>query len=239
MTAELLVRVSELRKVFGANVVLDGVTLDVHAGEAVALLGPNGAGKTTLLRILATLVRPTRGAAVVGGHDCVRDAEAVRAAVGVVAHGAHLYEDLTALENLKFWTALHGVPVSTETLTAALAAVDLDRYAAERVRRFSAGMKRRLSLARFLLRRPRVLLLDEPFASLDQQARKWLENHLQEFKALGGAVVMATHNFDRGLVVADRIAILAAGRVALDTPRAGLAPDEIQRLYTLYTEAAP
>jgi heme ABC exporter ATP-binding subunit CcmA len=239
MTAEQLVRVSELRKVFGANVVLDGITLAVHAGEAVALLGPNGAGKTTLLRILATLARPTRGTAVVAGHDCVRDAEAVRSAVGVVAHGVHLYEDLTALENLRFWTALHGVPASTETLTAALAAVDLDRYAAERVRRLSAGMKRRLSIARFLLRRPRVLLLDEPFASLDQQARKWLENHLQEFKALGGAVVMATHSFDRGLAVADRIAILAAGRVALDTPRAGLAPDEIQRLYTLYTEGAP
>jgi heme ABC exporter ATP-binding subunit CcmA len=225
--------------VFGANVVLAGVTLDVHAGEAVALLGPNGAGKTTLLRILATLARPTRGSAVVAGHDCVRDAEAVRAAVGVIAHGAHLYEDLTALENLRFWTGLHGVRASAETLTSALAAVDLDRYAGERVRRLSAGMKRRLSLARFLLRRPRVLLLDEPFASLDQQARKWLENHLQEFKALGGAIVMATHSFDRGLAVADRIAILAAGRVALDTPRAGLAADEIQRLYTLYTDAAP
>ena len=239
MTAEQLVRVSELRKVFGANVVLAGVTLDVHAGEAVALLGPNGAGKTTLLRIHATLARPTRGSAVVAGHDCVRDAEAVRAAVGVIAHGAHLYEDLTALENLRFWTGLHGVRASAETLTSALAAVDLDRYAGERVRRLSAGMKRRLSLARFLLRRPRVLLLDEPFASLDQQARKWLENHLQEFKALGGAIVMATHSFDRGLAVADRIAILAAGRVALDTPRAGLAADEIQRLYTLYTDAAP
>jgi heme ABC exporter ATP-binding subunit CcmA len=225
--------------VFGANLVLDGVTLDVHGGEALALLGSNGAGKTTLLRILATLVRPTRGSAAVAGHDCVRDAESVRAAVGVVAHGAHLYEDLTALENLKFWTTLHGVDAPPAALVSALAAVDLEHVAGERVRQFSAGMKRRLSLARFLLRRPRVLLLDEPFASLDQQARKWLENHLQEFKTLGGAVVMATHSLDRGLAVADRVTILAGGRVALDTPRAGLGPDEIQRLYTLYTEGAP
>ncbi|HEY3067832.1 MAG TPA: heme ABC exporter ATP-binding protein CcmA [Methylomirabilota bacterium] len=224
---------------FGANLVLDGVTLEVRGGEAVALLGSNGAGKTTLLRILATLVRPTRGTAVVAGHDCVREAEAVRAAVGVVAHGVHLYEDLTALENLRFWTALHDVDAPSAALMSALAAVDLDHVAAERVRRLSAGMKRRLSLARFVLRRPRVLLLDEPFASLDQQARKWLDNHLQEFKTLGGAVVMATHSFDRGLAVADRVAILAGGRVALDMARAGLAPDEIQRLYTLYTEAAP
>jgi heme ABC exporter ATP-binding subunit CcmA len=236
MTAEPLVHVSDLRKVYGANLVLDAVTLDVHGGEAVALLGANGAGKTTLLRILGTLARPSRGTATVAGHDCVREAERVRATIGLVAHGAHVYDDLTARENLKFWTTLAGGTPSDAALDTALAAVDLDRCATERVRTFSAGMKRRLSLARFVLSQPRVLLLDEPFASLDQQARKWLDDYLQAFKTAGGAIVMATHSFGRELAVADWIAILAEGRVALDAPRAGLGPDEVQGLYTLYTE---
>ena len=236
MTTDPLVRVNGLRKAFGTHRVLDGVTLEVRSGEALALLGANGAGKTTLLRILATLARPTRGTAWVAGHDCARDPERVRPHIGLVAHGSYVYEDLTALENLRFWTGLAGLRVSRQELAAALAAVELERFAGERVRTFSAGMKRRLSLARFVLARPRVLLLDEPFAGLDQRAKKWLEEHLESFKAGGGAIVMATHSFGRELAIADRIAILAAGAIALDSPRAPLDADEIARLYRLYTE---
>jgi heme ABC exporter ATP-binding subunit CcmA len=236
MAPDALVRVSGLRKTFGGHRVLDGVTLEVRAGEALALLGANGAGKTTLLRILATLARPTRGTAWVAGHDCARDPERVRPHIGLVAHGSYVYEDLTALENLRFWTGLAGLRVSRQELAAALAAVELERFAGERVRTFSAGMKRRLSLARFVLARPRVLLLDEPFAGLDQRAKKWLEEHLESFKAGGGAIVMATHSFGRELAVADRIAILAGGGIALDTPRGSRGADDIARLYRLYTE---
>ena len=236
MATDALVRVSGLRKAFGTHRVLDGVTLEVRAGEALALLGANGAGKTTLLRILATLARPTRGAAWVAGHDCAREPERVRPLVGLVAHGSYVYEDLTALENLRFWTGLAGLGVPRTDLMAALAAVELERFAGERVRTFSAGMKRRLSLARFVLARPRVLLLDEPFAGLDQRAKKWLEEHLESFKAGGGAIVMATHSFGRELAVADSIAILAGGGIALDTPRGSRGADEIARLYRLYTE---
>ena len=236
MASEILVRISGLRKTFGAHRVLDGVTLDVHAGEAVALLGANGAGKTTLLKILATLVRPTRGAAAIAGHDCARQPEAVRRLIGLVAHGAHVYEDLTARENLRFWAGLAGLRVAADGLTAALADVELERYADVRVRTFSAGMRRRLSLARFALTPPRVLLLDEPSAGLDQRGKKWLEEYLQAFKTRGGAIVMATHSFGRELGIADRLAILAAGAIALDTPRAGLGADDVQRLYALHTE---
>ena len=236
MNTEPLVSVSGLRKAFGTHRVLDGVTLEVRAGEAVALLGANGAGKTTLLRILATLARPTRGTARVAGHDCAREPERVRPLIGLVAHGSYVYEDLTALENLTFWTGLAGLRVARQELAAALAAVELERFAGERVRTFSAGMKRRLSLARFVLARPRVLLLDEPFAGLDQRAKKWLEEHLESFKGGGGAIVMATHSFGRELAVADRIAILAGGGIALDTPRGSRGADEIARLYRLHAE---
>ena len=202
----------------------------------LGLLGPNGAGKTTLLKILATVVRPTRGTATIAGHDCARQPERVRPVVGLVAHGAHVYEDLTALENLKFWTRFAGAATPVDELYDVLAEVDLDDCADARVRTFSAGMRRRLSLARLLLTRPRVLLLDEPFSSLDQRARKWLEQYLQDFTARGGAIFMATHAFGRELEVAERLVILAGGRIILDTPRGTLRGEEIHRLYALHTE---
>jgi ABC-type multidrug transport system ATPase subunit len=159
--------------------------------------------------------------------------------LGVVAHGAHVYEDLTARENLAFWLRLHGLRADRDTLAAALADVDLERQAEARVRTFSAGMRRRLSLARLALSRPRVLLLDEPFAGLDQRARKWLEGRLETLKAGGSAVLIATHSFGRELGLTDRLAILVAGRVVLDTPRAGLDAPDVQRLYVAHTEDLP
>ena len=236
--SDSLIQVTGLSKAFGMHRVLDGVDLEVHRCSAVALLGPNGAGKTCLLRILATLSRPSRGSVTVAGHDCVREPERVRRSVGLVAHGSQVYEDLSALENLRFWTTLAGLPWRADDGHRALVAVELDRFETERVRTFSAGMKRRLALARFVLARPVVLLLDEPFAGLDQRAKKWLEEYLEAFKTDGGAILMATHSFGRELGVADRIAILTSGRIALDTPRAALSQDEVQRLYSLHTEEA-
>ena len=238
MSVDPIVRVVEVRKVFGLVPVLDGVSLDIRGGEAVALLGANGAGKTTLLKILATLLRPTRGTATIAGHDVARAPEAVRPLLGVVAHGAWVYDDLTARENLRFWSTLGGLHTGADELTAALAGVGLERAADVRVRTFSAGMKRRLSLARVMLARPRVLLLDEPFAGLDQRAKKWLEERLEALKAGGAALLMVTHSFGRELGVADRLSILAGGRIALDTPRGSLGPDDIQRLYAVHAEEA-
>jgi heme ABC exporter ATP-binding subunit CcmA len=236
MSVEPVVRIIGVRKVFGLVAVLDSVSLDIRAGEAVALLGANGAGKTTLLKILATLLRPTRGAATIAGHDVVRAPEAVRPLLGVVAHGAWVYDDLTARENLRFWATVGGLDAYADDLTVALAGVGLERVADARVRTFSAGMKRRLSLARVMLARPRVLLLDEPFAGLDQRARKWLEGRLEAMKAAGAALLMVTHSFGRELGIADRLAVLAGGRIALDTARGTLGPDDVQRLYAAHAE---
>jgi heme exporter protein A len=238
-TTDPLIQVAGLRKAYGSTLVLDDVDLVVRPGEAVGLLGPNGAGKTTLLKILATIARPTRGRASIAGYDCVRQPERVRGAVGLIAHGAYVYEDLTALENLAFWTRFAGHRADTDALRAVLGDVELDDCADARVRTFSAGMKRRLSLARLLLHRPRVLLLDEPFSSLDQRARKWLDQYLQSFAAAGGAILMATHAFGRELEAADRLVILSGGRIVFDTPRGTLSGDEIHRLYALHTEDAP
>jgi ABC-type multidrug transport system ATPase subunit len=174
----------------------------------------------------------------VAGFDCAREADRVRAHVGLLAHGAWVYEDLTASENLRFWTTLGGHPATPDEIRAALAAVDLERLAGRRVRTFSLGMRRRLSLARLVLAAPRVLLLDEPYAGLDARAGKWLDGHLTAVKAAGGAIVMTTHSFGRGLGVADRVAILAGGRVAHEAAVAALGPDDIRRLYELHSEDA-
>jgi heme exporter protein A len=156
-----------------------------------------------------------------------------------MAHGTYVYEDLTAVENLRFWVELAGRPLPGETLRAALADLELDAVADDRVRALSAGTRRRLGLARLALLAPRVLLLDEPFAGLDARARKWLESHLVAVKDRAGAVLMTTHSFGRDLAAVDRVAILAGGRVALDAPRATLSADELQRLYALYTDETP
>jgi heme exporter protein A len=233
-----LLRVSDLSTGYGKVIVLRDIDLTIGAGEIVALLGPNGAGKTTLLRILAGLVRPSAGRLRVGGADAVRDPEAVRAQVGMVAHGSFVYEDLTARENLRFWAVMGGLDASPARLRERLQAVELDAVADERARTFSAGMKRRLGLARVTLGRLPLLLLDEPFSGLDRHGQKWLVEFLLAFKAAGGTVVLTTHSFGGGLSVADRVVILAGGRVLLERAAADLPIDELHRIYDDIVEGA-
>jgi heme ABC exporter ATP-binding subunit CcmA len=231
-----MITASGLRKSYRMTPVLEDVSLELGAGQCLALLGPNGAGKTTLLRMLATLIRPSGGALTVAGVDALKHPEMVRERVGMLAHGSYLYEDLTAVENLRFWSAMNGVDASAERLLGALQQVELDGVADERVRTFSAGMKRRLALARVVLRAPKVLLLDEPFTALDQRGRKWLGEFLLDFKAAGGAIVTATHSFASALGIADRLVILAGGRVVLDRSSDGLSWESLLRLYDSLTD---
>jgi heme exporter protein A len=231
-----MIAARELQKTYGSSRVIDGVSFELGAGQCLVLLGPNGAGKTTLLRILATLLRPSAGALRIGEADALREPERARALIGMVAHGSYVYEDLTARENLRFWETMRGGDVSPARLTAALAQVELESVADERVRTFSAGMKRRLGLARVLLGEARLLLLDEPFTGLDRRGRKWVNEFLLGFKAAGGSAVVATHSFGGGLGIADRVAVLAAGRLLLDRPAADLAPEELHRLYESLTD---
>jgi heme ABC exporter ATP-binding subunit CcmA len=226
-----MIATRELRKVFAANAVLDGIALDVAPGECVAVLGANGTGKSTLLRIVATTMRPTSGTVTLFGHDAVRFPERARGRIGFVAHGAHVWDDLTALENLRVWRTLGNRRADTAACMEALATVELEHAADERVRDFSAGMKRRLSIARYVDGAVDALLLDEPFTALDQQGKKWLTEFLLAFKARGGAILMATHDFGGSLEVADRLAVLAEGVVALDRARGHLDAREIEMLY--------
>lgn len=207
------VEVSALARRFGGRWALRGVSLRVEPGEVVALLGHNGSGKTTLLRLIATSLRPTRGEGRVFGYDLVQESAAVREAVGVLGHSPALYGDLTATENLRFAQRMYGLPADPAPIRDALATVGLEREADSRVRGFSAGMQRRLALARLVLRRPRLALFDEPYASFDADGIALVNRLLADLKAAGGAALVATHDLARARPVADRVIALAAGRI--------------------------
>ncbi|MFN3476829.1 MAG: heme ABC exporter ATP-binding protein CcmA [Candidatus Methylomirabilales bacterium] len=225
------VEVQGLKKAFGSTLALKGVDLKLPRGRLLVLFGPNGAGKTTLLKVLATLIRPTSGDGKVLGFDLLKEGEEIRKRIGVLAHGSYLYEDLTALENLKFYAAMRGIDGGRERLLQALEEVDLDGCATLRVRTFSLGMKRRLALSRFLLDEPELLLLDEPFAGLDQQAMKRLERLLVGWKERGQSMIMATHSLRRGYDLSDQIAILNKGKLVFEAEKDGITFGDLQSLY--------
>jgi heme exporter protein A len=231
-----MIELTRLTKVYGASVALRGVSLTVPAGSVLSVLGHNGSGKTTLLRLVATLIRPTAGSGRLGGHDLVRDREQVRRLIGLVGHGTQLYDDLTARENLAFAAALDDGPQDRHAAEAALARVGLDAHGDMRVRELSTGMRRRVALARIMLRRPRVLLLDEPFSGLDQDGSKRLEEYIGEFRAEGGAALLVTHSLPRGLALGDSVAVLAGGRLAAHEPSSALTEERLRQLYLTAVE---
>jgi heme exporter protein A len=204
---------------FSGRWVLRGCSLLLEAGEAVALLGDNGAGKTTLLRVAATLLRPTGGDGRVLGSGLRSDPGGVRRYVGLLGHAPALYEDLTAAENLAFACRMRGGRADPEAIRRALDEVGLADHADARVRAFSSGMRRRVALARVAMGRPRLLLLDEPYASFDEGGIALVNGLIRSVCAEGGAALVATHDLPRALAVVDRSLRIAEGRVVpVDAP---------------------
>jgi heme exporter protein A len=206
----------ELARLFGGSAALAGVTLSVEAGRCVALLGPNGAGKTTLLRILSTAIRPSYGTASVDGIGVTEAPDLVRRRVAYLGHASGLYDDLTGRENLGFAAAMLGMPASTagQRVSDLMERVGLSPFGDQRVHGFSAGMRRRLALARVLLARPSVVLLDEPFAALDEDGIRFVEGLLRSWRRTGVTTLVASHASDRLLGLADAAVHLADGLVA-------------------------
>jgi len=201
----------ELARLFGRSAALAAVSLRVEAGRLVSLTGPNGAGKTTLLRILATSLRPSFGTAAVDGIDVSREPQAVRARVAYLGHPNGLYEDLTAAENLRFAAAMLGTRPAEAATTVhdALTRVGLAAFADDRVRGYSAGMRRRLALGRLLLGQPSLVLLDEPHAALDADGMALVDRLIADWRAAGVSILIASHH-------ADRVDDLADGWARLD-----------------------
>jgi heme exporter protein A len=223
------IALSGVTRVFGTHPAIVGVRLVVERGEVVLLRGPNGAGKSTLLRVIATALSPTWGGGTVLGLDLVRERALVRRRTELLGHRTRLYEDLTAAENLRFACALHGGDPGG--VAEALERVGLEGVAGERVAGFSQGMRQRLALARASLRRAGVLLLDEPYAGLDAQARQVVDELVAAAGGSGRTVVLATHD-PTGPRLASRTVEMEAGRLltggAGNPPRAG-GPEPLSR----------
>jgi heme exporter protein A len=201
-----------LGKRFGSRWVLRGVTFEIGRGEAVGLLGSNGSGKSTVLRVLATLIKPNAGSGTVNGLDLVRDAPAVRTQVGYLAHTPGLYDDLTARENLLFAADMLGVQYAGAD--AVLERVGLTNAADDRVRGFSAGMQRRLAIARLVLRNPKFLLLDEPYSNLDSEGVNLVNSIVVDVVRSGGAALIALHELAPARQTLQRSLTILDGRIA-------------------------
>ena len=230
-----MIEVRRLVKTFGLKPVLRGVDFRAEPGEFVALLGPNGAGKTTMLRILASLSRPTLGEVRIAGYALPGQASEVRRMLGVVSHQPLLYGDLTAEENLRFYASLYGLPDVKPRVDEALSLVGLEVRRRDLVRQFSRGMQQRLAIGRALLHDPQVLLLDEPYTGLDQDAGTMLDGLLQRVAGGGRTVVMTSHDLPRAAELATRVDVLSRGVIAASVPRAEITSAGLIDLYRKVT----
>ncbi len=225
------IRLDALVKSFDARPVLRGLTYTLPAGRTLVIFGPNGAGKTTLLRTLATLARPSSGHAWVAGYDVSEEAHEARRRVGYVGHQPHVYEELTARENLLFFAKMYGLRDGATRADALLERVGLRQRAHDRVRAFSRGQAQRLALARGIIHDPVVLLLDEPDTGLDQEALALLERLVGERRERGLTTVLTTHHLERGLRLGDEALTLVRGRIAYAGAASALDVAAVERLY--------
>jgi heme exporter protein A len=230
-----MIQIKGLVKNYGLNPVLRGVDLHVRQGEFVSLVGSNGAGKTTLLRIVATLQKPTAGEVKIGGWLLPSNADRVRRHIGLVSHQSLLYGDLTAAENLTFFAKLYRLDRPQERVARALKEVGLAARQRDAVSTFSRGMVQRLTIARATLHEPDVLLLDEPYTGLDQDAARLLDDLLKREVGNGRTILMITHDLTHGLNLCDRTAILNRGKIAAEIEKGQLTPTEFLELYTAHT----
>lgn len=226
-----MIEVTKLSKRFGLKTVLRGLDFHVEPGEFVALLGPNGAGKTTFLRILASLSRPSQGTVKLAGFSLPSQAGAVRQRLGVVSHQPLLYENLTAFENLQFYGRMYAVPNLFKRIDAVLAMVGLAARRGDLVRTFSRGMQQRLAIGRAVLHDPQIMLFDEPYTGLDQDASEMLDGVLKEVAARGRTVVMTSHDLVRAEDLATRFDILSRGVIAASTQRTDLGEGNLVTFY--------
>jgi heme exporter protein A len=208
---EAIITTTDLSKRYGRRWALANVSLEIMAGTVTILAGRNGSGKSTLLRLLATAIRPDLGGATVMGFDVVDHRADVRRAVALLSHFNYLYESLTARENLEV-VADH-LGMKRVAIAAILDRVGLASRADDPVSTFSAGMRKRVSFARVLLQDPQVVLLDEPYAQLDPAGFDLVDSVVRDLKSRGLTVVMATHQVERTMAIADHAVTLEAGRV--------------------------
>lgn len=213
------ITIQRLSKAYGLLWALREINFALAPGELVALLGPNGAGKTTLLKLIAGLIPPTVGTIDLNGTPFQRANPALREQIGFLAPGGHIYENLTLRENLRFFTALYKQSHDPAAIGRALRNVELLDRADDYASTLSSGMKCRLSIAKWSLLQPGLLLLDEPYGVLDGSGVDLLESFLKAHCQKGNIVIMASHHVSRVLNICNRAMILHRGRLTFNAPR--------------------
>ncbi len=226
-----MIKVRQLIKRFGMKTVLRGLDFDVQPGEFVALLGPNGSGKTTFLRILSSLSHPSLGEVYIAGYRLPHQSASVRARLGVVSHLPLLYGDLTAEENLRFYGRMYGIQTLDERIIEVLEMVGLEIRRRDLVRTFSRGMQQRLAIGRAVLHDPDVMLFDEPYTGLDQDASVMLDDILRSVAAQGRTIVMTSHDLVRAENLATRFDILSHGVVTASASRKEIGKSSLLSFY--------
>lgn len=217
-----MIIVKNLVKKYGDFYALNGLSFEVNENEIFGLLGPNGAGKTTLIHILATLLKPTTGGAVVNGYDVLHNATKVRESIGVVFQAPSSDDILTGYENLKIHALLYGIPRATreKRISEVLKLVGLEGRKNDQVKKYSGGMRRRLEIARGLLHHPKVLFLDEPTLGLDPQSRESMWAYIKEIVTEEKVtIILTTHYMEEADLLCDRIGFISNGKIiALNSP---------------------
>ena len=210
---------------------LRNLDIGVQPGQIVALLGPNGAGKTTLLRILASLAKPSLGYVRVAGLLIPSQAQALRSQVGLLAHQPLLYSDLSAEQNLHFFAQLYGLDDADRRVSDLLDQLGLAARRRDPVRIFSRGMQQRLAIARTILHRPKVLLLDEPHTCLDPESVESVNSLLRALANEGCSILLTSHDLEKTAQLADRVEVLAAGRLTATFSEGSLKGMQLAWLY--------
>jgi sodium transport system ATP-binding protein len=219
-SARAAIQVNGIRKTFadkkhGSRTAVDGVSFDVYPGEIFGLLGPNGAGKTTTLRVLATLLKPTSGTALLNGFDIVAQASEVRGSIGFLSGDMGLYARLTPRELLRFFAELNRLPDPGKSVEEIMERFGIDSFADSKIDKFSTGMKQKVAIARAMLCDPPILILDEPTSGLDVPAARAIESAILDARQRGKCIVFSTHVMEEAEYLCDRIAVINDGKIRI------------------------
>lgn len=209
----LAIEIQGLNKKFGRTSILHNLDLKVEWGQVLTILGPNGSGKTTLIKILSTLSQADSGRILISGRNVMKDGKNIRRILGVVSHNNFLYDSLSAHENLRFYGRIFNLSQLEYRIKEVTKLMGVSQQLDQRVGTLSHGTRKRIDIARAILHKPSIILMDEPESGLDQEALAMLENIMSETTDPLRTIIKTTHNLERGLIVGHQVAILSEGKV--------------------------